>query len=477
MPSDFLKGLLAASSSQGAGPFGEVATNIAQQKIENENRKQVPFVGSPYLERPWDVGTIQDMLSKLTPIEQKTNISEDLTDTEEISNILSNEPIKSTSKKLVKQSQPSEVKQEITDKSTQELKPKTDSEMKALLAQYQAKVNEANLGRGLNKALSTAYGYLGFSPDEEGYKEQMKQAGMPVEMLEKQREADAALIKRQKEAEYNDPSSKRSQVTRDMAKQYLSIAGLSNMADKINDTMSAEQIDTMTKGMFNEAVTAKMHKDQMIEAARIRAENKSSGADLKKQAIDDRRAESLKKDLDPNQARGGNLALNQKRVDAAERLEALVTDTNGMMINLTPQQMNELASGLDAMISANPSIAGREHLTPESKSKWVAEKLQWLTDSPQGADQMAFIRNMSDTVAREKSIAQRQVQKAQKQRLSAHTSLKKDNPELYNEILSSYGLNENNEDNENEVERKDPKSGKIAIFDSNTKKFLRWKGE
>lgn len=152
-------------------------------------------------------------------------------------------------------------------------------------------------------------------------------------------------------------------------------------------------------------------------------------------------ATSLKDDLDPNKARGGNMASNQKRVDNADRVQALLEQVHN---NPDPRQMEELAISTQALLSASGSPAAEQvkALIPHSAIGNANKLKEWILNDPTGTGQQEFVKRMAETVSREKEVATNQVQKAQTQRLSAYGKFKEADPDTYNSILNSYGLGE-----------------------------------
>ena len=230
--------------------------------------------------------------------------------------------------------------------------------------------------------------------------------------------------------------------------------------------------------------------ERMMVAQENRAarwDTKHSAEMAKADANQQKQALLLKDDLDPNKARGGNLAFNQKKVDQAERLEALITDSNGNVSNLDQRQIEELAIGLNSMLTNASTGAASQvaALVPKSAVGNVQKLKEWLSNEPTGTNQLEFVKRMADTVNREKATAQNQVMKAQVQRLSAHSGLQKTNPDLYNEITQSYGLtpdaieqfkkgSSKSKEPAGEDIMLDPKSGRKVRVDHNTKKVIGW---
>lgn len=145
--------------------------------------------------------------------------------------------------------------------------------------------------------------------------------------------------------------------------------------------------------------------------------------------------------MDPNKARGGNMALNQKRIDNADRVQALLAQVHG---NPDPRQMEELAISTQALLSSTGSPAAEQvkALIPKTAMGNVNAFREWLTNDPTGTGQQEFVKRMAETVDREKEVAQGQVQKAQRAHLPRFSKYKELDPEGYSAQLSGYGLSE-----------------------------------
>ncbi len=199
---------------------------------------------------------------------------------------------------------------------------------------------------------------------------------------------------------------------------------------------------------------AKQHNDTVLQQgeatraslaqrARERAQDMSARADDRSDAQDEKQnikwASQMKDDLDPNKARGGNMASNQKRIDNADRVNALLAQVHN---NPDPRQMEELAISTQALLSSSGSPAAEQvkALIPHTAMGSAQAFKEWLMNDPQGTNQQAFVSRMAETVQREQEVARNQVQKAQKSRLSAYGKFKDADPDTYNSIINSYGL-------------------------------------
>lgn len=139
----------------------------------------------------------------------------------------------------------------------------------------------------------------------------------------------------------------------------------------------------------------------------------------------------------------GTLAKDlQKSLNSAGALEALVLGPGGDINNLNPQQVREAYTALNNLISKGGSqaVSQIEHLVPETLASKTANWKQYLLNEPQGADAQAFLRNLIDTVAREKKVAQQQMRAIQLQSLPNYAHLRKADQKRYESVLKGVGI-------------------------------------
>ncbi|MGZ3770058.1 MAG: hypothetical protein ACXVCP_00400 [Bdellovibrio sp.] len=152
-------------------------------------------------------------------------------------------------------------------------------------------------------------------------------------------------------------------------------------------------------------------------------------------------AVALQKDLDADAGRTGNFGKISGTLISAQKLEQLTAQhPDG---NLDPRQMEEYALGLANMVS-NGSGAARsqvEALVPHTFWGKAQSVKEWLLNNPQGAEQQAFVKRMSETVQREKELAQTQLNQIRESRLTSHKAYSKADPEGFKSQLLSYGMN------------------------------------
>jgi len=151
--------------------------------------------------------------------------------------------------------------------------------------------------------------------------------------------------------------------------------------------------------------------------------------------------QALGKDLDPNQGTG-EVASNQKRLNAALRLKALVTNPDGSIKdNIPPQFMKETAAALAQLVTAGgvPAQSLIEELTPKTGSSDIAKFLQYVTAHPQDAGQQDFVKLYLESANREAGVSQQAINKALQARVPKHQRVLRGNPEESRQVLQGYG--------------------------------------
>lgn len=220
-----------------------------------------------------------------------------------------------------------------------------------------------------------------------------------------------------------------------------------NIAGQNADLFKSQVNNLGKREQIANAISARQSREGIAKDNRLARQEmtkvlKNDREDSKRESQINKWTTALKEDLDANKARGGNLGNNQKRVDNAERVQALLDQVNN---NPDPRQMEELAISAQALLSSSGSPAAEQvkALIPKTAQGDINKFKEWLTNNPTGTGQQEFVKRMAETVSREKDIALAQVQKAQRQRLSAYGKFKEADPDTYNQIIGSYGLSEN----------------------------------
>lgn len=149
--------------------------------------------------------------------------------------------------------------------------------------------------------------------------------------------------------------------------------------------------------------------------------------------------------LDPNKARGGNLAATQKLINSADRIHAIFDQfPDG---NIPKAQSTELGTAVAAMISGgSPQSQQQIHdIVPSSAAGSAEDTISWFTGNPTGRQQQEFMKVLRESSEREKNVALKQKMDAQRARLPQFSYLKAHNPDQYNQILKGYGVTEQDE--------------------------------
>lgn len=146
--------------------------------------------------------------------------------------------------------------------------------------------------------------------------------------------------------------------------------------------------------------------------------------------------------LDPNKARGGNLAKVQQMINSSDRIHGLFNQfPDG---NIPAAQTTELASAVAGLISGGSPQSQHQinQLVPQSAQGKASDMVAWFTGNPTGRQQQAFIQVLKESSERERNIALQQKAEAQRARLPQFEYLKESDPEKYSKILHGYGVDE-----------------------------------
>lgn len=243
--------------------------------------------------------------------------------------------------------------------------------------------------------------------------------------------------------ELNDPNSARTAMNRQLADrldpknaaQHAKMSG----AELMDQFPILEKLHTTDMAHEDRKDMIALRREQ-IGAIR---DQRSTMAQAKKDAALDKKEKEMAEALDPTKAKGGVLADRQKRKDASDRLEVLLTDPKGAEANLNSTQMAEAAGSLQSLISPGGHSADEvKHLTPQSAWGDAKKTIQWLKNEPQGADQQKFVRLMLDTAHRERDIVNEQIKEALIQRVSGFSGFKRDAPERHQKVMDAAGLSQ-----------------------------------
>lgn len=324
------------------------------------------------------------------------------------------------------------------------------------LKQAQAQTRDNQEGSGLTSALVQLTHGISRAPgsaDLSGVQAMTKNDNAPVENVLAQQKIGDQVAESQRSDDIAD-------TLRDVYKPIFKKNGLDPNS---LDGLTADEIKSYAQNPLEYMDRMQQRREQSEQRASIanaqmadRAERQRETQRQKDAGAGDHMAAALKTDLDPNGGRAGNMGQNQKRVDAADRLDALIKQTGG---NPDQRQLEELAIGTQNMLSnGNGSAEQVKALVPKTMWGDAKKMYEWFSNNPTGTDQQAFVSRLSDTVAREKQIAGDQVKTAQVQRLASHQALKTINPELYGQILQGYGIDPANIKN-NRYESPAPQGG------------------
>lgn len=160
----------------------------------------------------------------------------------------------------------------------------------------------------------------------------------------------------------------------------------------------------------------------------------------KQSQFDQKRITAFGDALDPSKARAGSFGDSQKVVNRAERLQTLANAIPSG--NLDSRQMEEIAIGLNAMLSGSNTGASEQvkSLVPKTAIGDASKLKEWLFNDPTGTNQQAFIQRMMESVAREKATAEAQIKREQLRRTPRYADLEKSSPDAFYNQLEAYGI-------------------------------------
>jgi len=232
--------------------------------------------------------------------------------------------------------------------------------------------------------------------------------------------------------------------------------------------MSANDIVSVMKGAEfkakldqSKAQQEMAHEDRLLKNESLKQNLKDKEA-LKNQDKDRKEALELDKHLSTGWTmRSGQAGAVQGKVNAAEAAEALIDQGKNQKNGLDARQIEELAQSTARLLGGGATASARvDALVPHTLFGRAQSLKEWLSNNPQGSGQEAFVQRMEETVAREKALAQKQMRQYQIEGLAAHSSLKKRNPDLYNSILRSKGIDDSIIDKNGRY--KEPKSSESS---------------
>lgn len=160
---------------------------------------------------------------------------------------------------------------------------------------------------------------------------------------------------------------------------------------------------------------------------------------IRKDQYDQKRLTALGESLDPSKQRAGAFGVSKQVFDRAERLQSLAVASMG---NPDRRQMEELAIGLNAMLSGSNTGAQDQvkALVPQSLVGNANKLREWLVNDPTGTGQQEFVKRLNDTIAREKATAMDQIKRTQFQRIGRYADLEQSSPDAFTNALQSNGI-------------------------------------
>jgi len=301
-------------------------------------------------------------------------------------------------------------------------------------AQFAAGAGDAIAGRSPSESAKT------FENIRKGIDEKTTGA------FEKKKAAALQDISTKKSLEGGDPNSQKSKVVQNTISKLWGDKFTPEQIAKV----TADDADLIYKPMElkskleQTAATQQMlHEDRQIKNEALRNSMKDK-ASAKVDEQDKKDAKALEDHLAKGWVgRSGQAGQVQGTINSAERAEQLIDQGKNQKGGLDARQIEELAQSAAKMLGGGATASARvDALVPHTFLGRAQSLKEWASNSPQGAEQQAFVDRIAETVAREKALAQQQQKQYQIEGLPSHTPFKKRNPELYNAILQSKGIDD-----------------------------------
>ncbi len=224
-------------------------------------------------------------------------------------------------------------------------------------------------------------------------------------------------------------------------RQDFTLAGQPDKADAWMQAHAPKALDNPDQPLINTA-QIKEAKDWLTTGAQAsRGTAFESNAAMTRIKTRQALVDDARKTLDPMFQTGEGRSQMQ-RLNNVGRTEALVTQMAGQKDGGNPMQMRELGTRMDSVLRGSPNgqqaIEGINALVPDTARGNWAKIAEWYTNKPQGTDQQAFIKLMSDTVAREKGTIQSQVKQTMARAETSLGPLRDNYPGDYKHLVTPY---------------------------------------
>lgn len=166
-----------------------------------------------------------------------------------------------------------------------------------------------------------------------------------------------------------------------------------------------------------------------------RATQRQKAAEEKQEAQDVRRYDTYGAKLGLATSRT-LLGQAQSQAFSVDRVDALLNG-HANPNDLTPQEVVEVAKGLDRVISGGVStLEGSKALNPGTARQWIADQMQKIRNIPQGAQSGAFLSRIHHNLQNEKNVAVKQAALQMQTILSGSGDLAARDPDRYKSFLA-----------------------------------------
>jgi hypothetical protein len=353
----------------------------------------------------------------------------------------------------------------------------------------------AILGRAGQQAGAAIANRANIKPDDEAYRTLLAAAEQPVSDVKAEKAMASEALKNKKLESEAKTEMQKSNPNSDISKTYRDLYRKTTGKDAPSNT-TATELEKLEPILARLHTSEENRKDRQLKMSELKSARDEK--QLAKNVVD------MGYDLDSNRRGAGEMGKNQARVNAAGRVNELITQFPDY--NMPHIQAREVATSVAGLLNSGSQSAVSQinELVPKTWQGSVAKIEEYIKGIPVGEKQQEFMKLMHETAIRERDLAKEQILEAKFEKAyGTWGRVKKDNPdEFYRVLAAKTGVpvaeieemeqqegfmgryipkskekesEHNKHSPNNEVERLDPKSGKIVVYDAKTKKPIRWK--
>lgn len=183
-------------------------------------------------------------------------------------------------------------------------------------------------------------------------------------------------------------------------------------------------------------------KENLQDSRENRAAMLQARLEDQRQNKDTKRIEDLNKKLTEELASSRTtVGRASNGVYAADKIDALLAQTDAQGGKVTPQQLAEIATAMDSMIKGGAStVSGVEHLLPKTAAGKFSDNLSFIQSKPNPVELKEYLDLMRDTIHREKEVSSKTLSDFKQKTVIGYKDLAEKNPAVWQDLMKAHGL-------------------------------------